>query len=54
MKRRLSALSFLLACLVALGVTSPASSPSAAPECYTTNGTIVCCNADGICFIVYR
>jgi hypothetical protein len=54
MKRRLSALAFLVVCLVALGFTPSASSPRAAPECYTSGGYIVCCTADGTCYIVYR
>jgi hypothetical protein len=54
MKRRLSALAFLVVCLVTPGFTPSASSPSAAPKCYTSGGYIVCCNDDGTCFIVYR
>jgi hypothetical protein len=54
MKRRLSATVFLFVCLVAPGFTAPASPPRSAPECYSSGGYMVCCNADGACFIVYR
>ena len=54
MKRRLSTLAFVVLCLVAPGYTSPETSPRSAPECYTSGGYIVCCTADGTCYIVYR
>jgi hypothetical protein len=52
MKRRLSVLALLVACLVTTAFTPPANHAKRADYCYESGCRIYCCDSRGFCIVL--